>query len=572
MKSVIKIFCAFSTVLLIFNSLLLPRVSRANELNELNNQIQAKRKEQEATLKKIKEIESKIQNLSRNTSNLNKLLKELQNQQVDLNKQVELLDVQISQQDKNLEEYTKKLAEKEENVRQKINYLYKLSYSQPSLVFSTIDNIDSFFSQRAQVNASIDILKSEVIDFYQKINLANELKEQSKKDREMALNTVNELNKQISEISQRIAANNAAIDAENRSKSGLLEKSNEIASQLKFLTARQQELLKAELEKMNRDRQVARKTLEPGQYYFMGRGRDLIEGHGLGMSQWGAYGMALKGWTYEQILTFYYPGVTIGNYTEPERIIVVDRESSYPPEARARGYLTIDEYLAGLGEVPNSWPSEAIKAQIVAARTYVMARCKNQTSCSICGDARCQVYNGVTNEDPNGLGKIKHVKATKGKVILHNGVPIHAFYSASHRGCSSKLSAVWGVKDLDYIQSVNDDPYTFKDYSSPNPYNPSERIKTYNWQWRTNGYTLDQLKIIFSHKKNPNEPNPLDVGDIQDISVERDNCGRVAKITLKGSLGQKTFTGWNFRNHFNTYTPFNDYIYSTEFGFYQYQP
>jgi stage II sporulation protein D len=36
-------------------------------------------------------------------------------------------------------------------------------------------------------------------------------------------------------------------------------------------------------------------------------------GHNIGMSQWGAYAMAQKGFTYDQILKFYYTGVTIGS-------------------------------------------------------------------------------------------------------------------------------------------------------------------------------------------------------------------------------------------------------------------
>ena len=35
-------------------------------------------------------------------------------------------------------------------------------------------------------------------------------------------------------------------------------------------------------------------------------------GHGVGMSQWGAYGFARKGWTYERILGHYYRGATLG--------------------------------------------------------------------------------------------------------------------------------------------------------------------------------------------------------------------------------------------------------------------
>jgi stage II sporulation protein D len=35
-------------------------------------------------------------------------------------------------------------------------------------------------------------------------------------------------------------------------------------------------------------------------------------GHGVGMGQWGAYGYALHGWTYDEILAHYYTGTTIG--------------------------------------------------------------------------------------------------------------------------------------------------------------------------------------------------------------------------------------------------------------------
>src|SRR6478672_12630587 len=35
-------------------------------------------------------------------------------------------------------------------------------------------------------------------------------------------------------------------------------------------------------------------------------------GHGLGLSQWGAYGYARHGWTYDRILAHYYTGTTLG--------------------------------------------------------------------------------------------------------------------------------------------------------------------------------------------------------------------------------------------------------------------
>jgi stage II sporulation protein D len=49
------------------------------------------------------------------------------------------------------------------------------------------------------------------------------------------------------------------------------------------------------------------KKEDSGKFTFLGRGF----GHGLGMSQWGAYYMAKKGFNYTQILHFYYPNTQI---------------------------------------------------------------------------------------------------------------------------------------------------------------------------------------------------------------------------------------------------------------------
>jgi stage II sporulation protein D len=52
-------------------------------------------------------------------------------------------------------------------------------------------------------------------------------------------------------------------------------------------------------------------------------------GHGVGMSQWGAYALALAGWDYRQILTYYYDGTHIE--TRPARtisVLLADRRSS----------------------------------------------------------------------------------------------------------------------------------------------------------------------------------------------------------------------------------------------------
>jgi stage II sporulation protein D len=56
----------------------------------------------------------------------------------------------------------------------------------------------------------------------------------------------------------------------------------------------------------------------PSTLYIQGGG----DGHGIGMSQYGAYGYALHGWTYQQILAHYYTGTALGT-TNPGQIVRV---------------------------------------------------------------------------------------------------------------------------------------------------------------------------------------------------------------------------------------------------------
>jgi stage II sporulation protein D len=57
-------------------------------------------------------------------------------------------------------------------------------------------------------------------------------------------------------------------------------------------------------------------TRDGDHYAFEGRGY----GHGVGMSQWGAHGMARQGKTARDILAFYYPGTQIENVGAAERL------------------------------------------------------------------------------------------------------------------------------------------------------------------------------------------------------------------------------------------------------------
>lgn len=70
-------------------------------------------------------------------------------------------------------------------------------------------------------------------------------------------------------------------------------------------------------------------------YVFDGRGY----GHGVGMSQWGAHGMARAGYSYRDILSFYYQGATLTRIDDvsqpPAQLALDENAASEPPPAAA---------------------------------------------------------------------------------------------------------------------------------------------------------------------------------------------------------------------------------------------
>ena len=82
--------------------------------------------------------------------------------------------------------------------------------------------------------------------------------------------------------------------------------------------------------------------------------------HRVGINQYGAYGRANAGQSYQQILNVYYQGITIEN--RPDINITV----------QGYGSMSLETYLLGIYEMPESWPIEALKAQAVAARSRAL--------------------------------------------------------------------------------------------------------------------------------------------------------------------------------------------------------
>ena len=134
-----------------------------------------------------------------------------------------------------------------------------------------------------------------------------------------------------------------------------------------------------------------------------------------------------------------------------------------------------EHYLLGIQEVPFSWHEEALKAQVVAARTYLawtLSRGRVGSGSTygfdICATPACQVYGGLDQVQRSGGERWEAaVTATAGEVLLSNGAPAQALYSSTTGGRTRDVRDVFGGSGVPYLRAVEspDEPSPFVDWS-----------------------------------------------------------------------------------------------------------
>lgn len=120
------------------------------------------------------------------------------------------------------------------------------------------------------------------------------------------------------------------------------------------------------------------------------------------------------------------------------------------------GELGFEDYIRGIAEVPRDWPMEALKAQVVAARTYALNRLHNADtggSYDLCATTECQVYVGMKVEaGPWGERWVRAVDDTAGQVLLYQGEPAITYYSSTSPGRTFDVEDVFGGEALPYLR------------------------------------------------------------------------------------------------------------------------
>ena len=126
--------------------------------------------------------------------------------------------------------------------------------------------------------------------------------------------------------------------------------------------------------------------------------------------------------------------------------------------------VDIEKYVMGVcaSEMGKSWPIEALKAQAVAARTYVQKNIMSNTYYTRCGfdvtnDTYCQAYSGCGKLDES---IIEAAESTANRYITYKGSFIDALYFSSDGGATEDNVNVNGNNGHPYLQG-KEDPYEY---------------------------------------------------------------------------------------------------------------
>lgn len=196
---------------------------------------------------------------------------------------------------------------------------------------------------------------------------------------------------------------------------------------------------------------------------------------------------------------------------------------------------TVDRYLMGIAEVPFSWPVEALRAQAIAARTYLAwtldrGRSSNgrRYGYDICATDQCQVYKGLSGvRGVDGDRWELAVVSTGNQILLDGGDPLQALYSSTSGGRTRSVEDVFG--------------------SAPNPYltgvsSPDEDSPFVNWQFTVEFDEMEALAEAAGHVR----------GELLSVrTMVTDDGEGPWTVEFIGTDGEVAVPTWNLRTDFN---------------------
>lgn len=185
--------------------------------------------------------------------------------------------------------------------------------------------------------------------------------------------------------------------------------------------------------------------------------------------------------------------------------------------------IDIENYLRGVikAEMDPSWPFEALKAQVILARTFAVVSGGKHGDDDLCDSWHCQVYKGISAHD-NIADRAVH--ETSGLILRWKGTPASVYYHSDSGGMVTSPANVWG----------GDTPY-LKPKTEPFAYSGR------NTTW--------EVALSLSAVRSKLEAGGINVGDLISVTpLKRDETGRILSMEVRGSSGTKVISGYKFRN------------------------
>ena len=181
-------------------------------------------------------------------------------------------------------------------------------------------------------------------------------------------------------------------------------------------------------------------------------------------------------------------------------------------------YVGIEDYVKGVipYEMSPTWPTEALKAQAVCARTFAVSRLNKHSSSGfdLCNGIDCQVYRGTNSAT---YASDTAVEECAGLYATHEGSYIQTVYHSSNGGSTENAENIWG-ENIPYLRAV---PDNFEDL---------QKATNGIWSFQV---TNSQLTSILREKG-------YSVSSIRDAYVEEYTpAGNVLKLTFVDTSGQK---------------------------------
>ncbi len=554
MKKIAAIFIS------IFLFLLLIIPVSADEIQELQQQIDELNKARQLSVNATKPLEGQLSSLERQLAQI----------QANLNH----LSSTINQKQKDLDLREDKLALQHALLEERVKNYYIRSYlTSPLLVLLSSSNPGDLFRELSYRQAETREDRGIIKNTTEEILSLLEEKEKLEKDK------------------AALASLQAQVDESAEFIGGEIKKAkayqSELTSKIAQLSARQQQIIASRQASLNLPSSLGAgplyctddRKLDPGfrpAFAFFTFGIP----HRVGLNQYGAYGRAQGGQNHEDILRAYFDNFSF------------ETRGSINIKVQGYGEMPLETYMLGIYEMPESWPIEALKAQAIAARSYALAYTNNGVG-EICTTQACQVY-----KQPPKSGNWKQaVEQTAGKIMVSGGQTVKAWYSSTDGGYTFSSGDVWGsgTSWTKRTRDVTGDVGSFSDlmsksYDKDSPcfYSAqgfrSEYAKS---AWLKSEEVADIVNVILLTKRDSgvssnlyqvDKPNPegketwdasrvrqelrnrggTPFNSISDISVSPDfTSGMVSTITISGDGGSQSFNGSEFKNFFNLRAPAN---------------